>query len=196
MHAVTRSERAERATIAGRATSALALAALQLLVPLLGAGAVLAHARARAASSTPPPWTTLLAPAPVRRLRAAVVVEARDCPATLDVLEWFARPELAGAIGSVTLVVRDGRDSLARYADALLTAPVQLVVVPVPSSLRAQLRRLGAGPRLVLVDPAGQVVLASRIGRSPAALESLRRATERVGDHYLHTELATTSTME
>lgn len=190
MHAVARAQRAMGAT------SALALAALQILVPILGAVAVLAHARGRAASSTPASWTTLLAEAPVRRLRAAIVVDARDCPATLDVLEWFARPELAGSVGSVTLVVRDGRDSLARYADALLTAPVHLAVVPVPPPLRAQLVALGPGPRLVLVDPAGQVVLASRIGPGAESLESLRRATERVGDHYLDTELATTSAME
>ena len=146
----------------------------------------------RRAPSTPREWAALLADAPVRRLRAALVVDARDCPAALDVVELFARAELAGAVGSVTLLVRDGRDSLARYADALLTAPVQLAVVPVPPALRRAMRALGPGPRLLLVDPAGQVVWASRIHSTSADVDLLAHAAARVADHYLATELATT----
>lgn len=141
-----------------------------------------AHAR--------PDWTTLLAPAPVRRLRAVIVVEARDCPATLATLELFARPDLAAAVGSVTLLVRDGRDSLARYADARLTAGVQVAVVPVPPAFRRSLRTLGAGPRLLLVDPAGQVAWASRIDPATRDAPSFPRALAQVADHYLATELA------
>lgn len=174
-------------------TTTIALVGLQLVAPLLAAGAILAHGIGRAATS-PYTWTSLLADAPVRRLRAAVLVDARDCPASLAVVEWFARPELAGAVGSVTLVVRDGRDSLARYADALLTAPVHLAVVALAPPLRPHARTLGDGPRLALVDPEGRVLWTSRIGDSAEALASLRRTAERVGDHYVHTELATTST--
>src|SRR5215218_6920902 len=92
---------------------------------LLGAGAWLLG-RLRAESPAPREWAALLAPAPVRRLSAAIIVDARDCAGTLGTLELFARPELAGAIGSVSVLVRDGRDSLARYADARLTAGVQV----------------------------------------------------------------------
>lgn len=160
--------------------------------------AALVAAAALVCSRAPSPadaggWTALLAPAPVRRLRAALVVEARDCPAALAVAEWFARPELAGAVGSVTLVVRDGRDSLARYADAALTAPVHLALVPVPRALRPAVRRLGSGPRLVLVDPAGQVRWAGHIPASPAALDSLERVVRLVAAHYAVTELSTWS---
>lgn len=166
------------------------LAALALVAAI--AAAVSLACRQPPSGATDAGWTALLAPAPVRRLRAALVVEARDCPATLTVAEWFARPELAGTVGSVTLVIRDGRDSLARYADAALTAPVHLAVAPVPRALRPAVRRLGAGPRLVLVDPAGQVRWAGPIPASPGALDSLERVVLHVAGHYAATELATT----
>lgn len=159
---------------------------------LLAIATLVACGVERRAPSAPREWAALLADAPVRRLRAALVVDARDCPAALELVELFARAELAGAVGSVTLLVRDGRDSLARYADALLTAPVQLAVVPVPPPLRHLVRALGPGPRLLLVDPRGQVVWASRIDATPHDLALLARAAERVADHYLATELATT----
>lgn len=159
---------------------------LALLVLLPAASACLAERAAPAA----PAWVTLLAPTPVRRLRAAVLVDARDCAASLGVVELFARPELAGGVGAVTVLVRDGRDSLARYADALLTAPLQLAVVPVPRPLRAAARALGPGPRLALVDPRGQLVWAGRIPDTPDGAASLARTMERVADHYVATELA------
>ena len=155
-------------------------------------GAMRASLRARPpAPLSPADWTALLGSTPVRRLRAALVVEASDCPATLATVELFARPELAGAVGSVTLLVRDARDSLARYADARLTAGVQVAVVAVPPPLRAPLGALGPGPRLVLVDPAGQVTWASRIDPQARDTPTFTRALERVADHYLATELAT-----
>lgn len=168
------------------------LATLATLARVAALAAGVSLACGPAPSTADGGWTALLAPAPVRRLRAALVVEARDCPATLQVAEWFARPEVAGAVGSVTLVVRDGRDSLARYADAALTAPVHLALAPVPRALRPAVRRLGAGPRLVLVDPAGQVRWSGPVPASPGALDSLERVVRLVAEHYAATELATT----
>jgi hypothetical protein len=168
------------------------VASVRMLAILLLAAMPVACGVEPRARPAPREWAALLADAPVRRLRAALLVDARDCPAALEVVELFARAELAGAVGSVTLLVRDGRDSLARYADALLTAPVQLAVVPVPPSLRSPVRALGPGPRLLLVDPRGQVVWASRIHSTPADIALLAHAASRVADHYLATELATT----
>lgn len=140
-------------------------------------------------------WTALLPTPRVHRLRAAIVTDARDCPATLAVADWFTRPALAAAVGGVAIVVRDGRDSLTRYADALLTAPVQLAVVPLPVRLRDAARRLGPGPRLLLVDPAGQVAWATRIPNDPDALAATLRAALGVANHYVATELVTTRTL-
>jgi hypothetical protein len=157
------------------------------------AAAVARGVRQRAATDarSSSDWSTLLSPAPVRRLRAVLVVDARDCAATLSALELFARPDVAGVVGSVTLLVRDGRDSLARYADARLTAAVHVAVVPVPVSFRPAVVALGPGPRLLLVDPAGRVVWATRVDAADAAAPTLARAVLHVTDHYLATELAT-----
>lgn len=179
-----------------RALARLAMHAATFLVACVAGLALATVLRAPSRVAPPVPlspaaWTSLLGTAPVRRLRAALVVEARDCPATLATIELFARPELAGAVGSVTLLIRDGRDSLARYADARLTAEVQVAVVAVPRGLRASLRALGPGPRLVLVDPAGQVAWATRIDPQARDAPTFTRALERVADHYLATELAT-----
>ena len=139
-------------------------------------------------------WTSLL-PAPrVGRLRAALVVDARDCPATLAVADLFARPELAGAVDGVTLLVRDGQDSLARYADARLTGAVQVAVVPVPSALRRTVATLGDGPRLLLVDAGGRVVWASRAGAVPTP--TFLPALLEVARHHVASELATANTAD
>ena len=156
------------------------------------AAALVACDRAKGAPPGPAEWARLLAPAPVRRLRAAGLVAARDCPAALEAVELFARRELAGGVGGVTLLVRDGRDSLARYADALLTAPVHLAVVAVPRALRPRFRTLGPGARLALVDSRGQLRWTARIGGTRAELEQLARTAIHVTDHYVATELATT----
>jgi hypothetical protein len=139
-------------------------------------------------------WVSLLPPPRVGRLRAALVVDARDCPATLAIVELFARPELAGAIDGVTLLVRDGRDSLARYADARLTGAVQVAVVPVPTALRATVRTLGRGPRLLLVDAGGRVTWAARADAAAADAPTFVPTLIQVARHHLATELATTNT--
>ena len=147
--------------------------------------------RLRAASLAPHEWAALLAPAPVGRLRAVILVDARDCAGTLGMLDLFARPEIAGAVGSVSVLVRDGRDSLARYADARLTAGVHVAVVAVPRSLRGAVRRLGPGARLILVDPAGQVTWATSLDPFARDAPTFIRTLEHVAEHHLATELAT-----
>ena len=178
------------------ATRTLAAGTAACLATVVASGmlaaAVARGVRQRAATDarSSSDWGTLLRPAPVRRLRAALVVDAHDCAAALSTLELFARPEAAGVVGSVTLLVRDGRDSLARYADARLTAAVHVAVVPVPVALRPAVGALGAGPRLILVDPAGRVVWATRIDIAAPDAPTLARALVHVTDHYLATELA------
>lgn len=150
--------------------------------------------QAHVAAPERPHWSSLL-PAPrVGRLRAALVVDARDCPATLAITELFARPELAGAVAGVTLLVRDGRDSLARYADARLTGAVHVAVVPVPRAMRRAVATLGPGPRLVLVDAAGRVVWAVRAHGATTADPTFVPTLVQVARHHLATELATANT--
>jgi hypothetical protein len=135
-------------------------------------------------------WVALLPAARVGRLRAALLVDARDCPATLGIVELFARPELAGAIDGVSLLVRDRLDSLARYADARLTGAVQVAVVAVPARLRRDLDALGRGPRLLLVDAAGRVVWATRADAAATDAPSFVPTLVHVAEHHLTTELA------
>jgi hypothetical protein len=139
-------------------------------------------------------WESLLPAARVGRLRVALVVDARDCPATLALVELLARPELAGAIDGVTLLVRDGQDSLARYADARLTGAVQVAVVPVPTARRSAVRSLGKGPRLLLVDAGGRVTWAARVDADAAGAPTFFPTLVQVARHHLATELATTNT--
>jgi hypothetical protein len=68
---------------------------------------------------------------------------------------------------------------------------VQVAVVAVPAPLRPSVTALGTGPRLVLVDPAGRVVWATRVDAAAPTAPTLARALTYVTDHYLATELAT-----
>lgn len=113
-------------------------------------------------------------------VRAALVLQRRDCSGNLRLLHWLRAPALASGMAlSVLWYAGPPADSAA--IRALLPAWSAAVPLrPVPDPVVRDLRALGhrATPVLVVLDADDRVRLVTQAPRSPREAAGLRRALE------------------
>lgn len=149
---------------------------------LLLAGAAVGAARASRRGPAPLPRAIppLSPSSAVPVVRAALLLQRRDCSGNLRWLHWLHTPPLASGIGLAVLwYAGPATDSTAiRSLLPAWTATVPLR--PVPKAMVRDLRALGhtATPVLMVLDADDRVRLVTQAPRSPREAAGVRRALE------------------
>ena len=151
-----------------------------------GAGAaIVTIAALGACTAEPPPLAALLPHAEGRLLRAALLLDSRDCLAHIALLDLLARPGIAAVVPTVAVVTTDGARGVARATDALLTYGLHVpVVAGHPALSTPRDAALARAPMLMVLAPDGRIVFSTPAPASAHEQSTLAAALARVADHY------------